>query len=511
MLDLHGCQLIFDGNSVTAPDVLYGHGDDALIAQQVKYQLSLQKINVDILNLAVAGQTGAQMIADASATIGAIRQRHRAEIVVVNEGGNDILFGASPEQAFQNTRNYCLLRRSEGYYILVWSCLDRQQIPTSPPDTQAGYAAKIAAYNDLLKNGWHEFADQFIDIRAELPQIVGDGLPYNAQNTHGFWLPDAVHPSATANALIAAKIAAYLRIIPERKVRLLEMPAKVFTFNTPGAISLTIPANCTTLSIAGFGGGGGGASGRKSATGVAAYGGGGGGSSGWVARNYSLEELGLKAGDQLTGAVGAGGAGGAAVSANSTNGSVGAAGGLTFLRIGSAGNFIFNSSVGAGATSAPSTTTGSGASTSAGDTSGVGGGASAVTGTSAAGAAGWKTGGGGGGGGGIDASNVPRAGGQRGQGNIGGGNNLGATPASAAASTTGNAAAGAAGGEPVDGLITPGNGGGGGGASTAGNGGAGGAGGPGAGGGGGGAARDGAFSSGPGGAGGPGAIQIIFY
>jgi lysophospholipase L1-like esterase len=508
MLDLHGCRLLFDGNSITASD-LYGHGNDARIPEQVQYQLAHRNINIEILNLAVAGQTGAQMIADASATIGAIRQRHRAEIVVVNEGGNDILFGATPEQAFQNTRNYCLLRRSEGYYLLVWSCLDRQQIPTSPPDTQAGYAAKIAAYNDLLKNGWHEFADQFIDIRAELPQIVGDGLPYNAQNTHGFWLPDAVHPSATANALIAAKIAAYLRIIPERKVRLLEMPAKVFTFNTPGAISLTIPANCTTLSIAGFGGGGGGASGRKSATGVAAYGGGGGGSAGWIQRNYSLEELGLKVGDQLTGGVGAGGNGGAAVSANSTNGSAGVAGGNTFLRIGSAGAFIFNSSVGAGATSVPTTSTGPGASSSGGDISGVGGGASVVTGTASAGPVAWKAGGGGGGGGGIDAANVPRNGGQRGAGNQGVGSST--TPPAAAASTTGNAAAGAAGGEVLDGLITTGNGGGGGGASTAGNGGAGGAGGPGAGGGGGGAARDGAFSSGPGGAGGPGAIQIIFY
>lgn len=287
------------------------------------------------------------------------------------------------------------------------------------------------------------------------------------------------------------------------------LAARVFTFNTPGAISLNIPPNCTTISIAGFGGGGGGASGRKSAVGAAAFGGGGGGGAGWTERRYSLDELGLTAGSLLTGVVGAGGNGGAAVTANSTNGNAGTTGGVTSLRIGAAGSFIFSAASGDRAPSA-STTSGAGGGASSGDIVGTSGSASSITATPSSGSSSWKASGGGGAGGGIDATNNPRAGGQRGPGNQGSGNV--STPPAAAPSTTANGTNGPDGGESLDGKITPGNGGGGGGASSAVgfNGGNGGAGGPGAGGGGGGAARDGAGSSGAGGAGGSGALQIIF-
>lgn len=289
------------------------------------------------------------------------------------------------------------------------------------------------------------------------------------------------------------------------------LTARVFTFNTPGAISLNIPPNCTTISIAGFGGGGGGASGRKSAVGVAAFGGGGGAGSSWIERTYPLDEFGLQAGALLTGTVGAGGAGGAPVTANSTNGNAGVAGSNTLLRIGNAGAIIFNTVTGGGAAPSPTTTNGTGGTNPGGDIAGVGGGLSSIAGNAGGGLNSWKIGGGGGGGGGVDAANTPRGGGVRGIGNQGAGGGIG-TNTNAAASTTANGANGANGGESLDGKITPGNGGGGGGASSAVgfNGGNGGAGGPGAGGGGGGAARDGAGSSGAGGAGGSGALQIIF-
>jgi lysophospholipase L1-like esterase len=210
---LTAAKIIFDGNSITE-GIDLGTGD-ASIWGQVGAQLIAQKIfGASIVNISVSGQTCAQMIADGSSQISPLYENGRDNIIIANEGGNDIYFGATPAQALQNMRDYCLLRQSEGFYVLVWSCLHRNQgFFANPPDV-SGYQAALLDFNNRLERGWKEFADGFMDSRKHFPYIPEANSPGNG----GFWFPDCVHPSATANAILAAKLIEHLKVIPIKKV-----------------------------------------------------------------------------------------------------------------------------------------------------------------------------------------------------------------------------------------------------------------------------------------------------
>lgn len=209
---LASSKIVFDGNSITE-----GHADGsgaANLSSQVAAQLAFQKIaGVSIVNLGVGGQTCAQMIADASTQVASLREVGRDCILVVNEGGNDISFGSTPLQAFDNIRNYCLLRRSEGFYVLAWDCLFRNNSP-SGFYTSAGYKQALVDFNELVRGRWKEFADAYMDARRAFPYVPDND--YTGALNGGFWFPDCVHPSATANAILAARLIEHLKFIPKR-------------------------------------------------------------------------------------------------------------------------------------------------------------------------------------------------------------------------------------------------------------------------------------------------------
>lgn len=279
-----------------------------------------------------------------------------------------------------------------------------------------------------------------------------------------------------------------------------------YIYTTAGPFSLIVPPHYSQMFVRLISSTGGAGAGRKSATGVAAFGGGGSASANIIERIYTLADLGIIAGNTLSGSIGTGGTGGIATTANSTNGGNGSVGGDTLLRIGAAGTnylaFAFSSNTGQGGT----TTAGSAGSAGTAVTfAAAAGGASSTGATAGSGGSVAMSGGGGGAGGGIDAANVARAGGNGGRG-MQAVSNTSTVPA--------GGAVGVAGGNGITpqnaSQIVPGNGASGGGASTTGNGGNGGNAVLGSGAGGGGAARDSVGNAGSGGNGAPGAIQVIF-
>ena len=217
---LASSKIIFDGNSITEGS---GSGAGAAnISAQVSAQLIAQRIRgVSIVNIGAGGQTCAQMITDGSTQIPPLYENGRDNIIVVSEGGNDIYVGATAAQAFQNMRDYCLLRRSEGFYVLVWSCPNRNNgFSTDPTGDPAAYQAALLDFNNRLERGWKEFADAFMDTRKHFPYAPTANFPGNG----GFWFPDCVHPSATGNAIIAAKLVEHLKLIPKKIAKVVEVP-----------------------------------------------------------------------------------------------------------------------------------------------------------------------------------------------------------------------------------------------------------------------------------------------
>lgn len=498
---LASSKIIFDGNSITNGE-LTGAGA-ANIPNQVAAQLALQKIpGLSVVNVAVGGQTCAQMIADGSSQVAPLREAGRDCILVVSEGGNDISFGATPQQAFQNIRDYCLLRRSEGFYVLIWDCPFRHNSP-SGFYTAAAYKQALIDFNALVRSSWKEFADAYMDTRRHFPYVPDND--YTGALNGGFWFPDCVHPSATGNAIIAAKLVEHLKLIPIR--RRVEMPSITYKFNTVGIASLTIPAGYTRMRGKTVGASGGSGSGRKGAAGTARFGGGGASAGAVNEFDLDLAGLGLGAGGILNISIGAGGTAGAAVTANSTNGNNGGTGGNTFIRVGATGTRYVSTSTGGNAGAGGTATTGSGGAVVLGQWSSSSASSSSATATAPAGGTSVMTAGSGAAGGGISTANVAFAGGAGGRG-FSAINNVRSSAGTAGAVNN----SGGNGGFPANNSSLLGDGGGGGGGSITGNGGNGGlGGGVGGGPGGGGAATDGVGNSGAGNVGLPGYAEITFY
>jgi lysophospholipase L1-like esterase len=499
---LASSKIIFDGNSITEGS---GSGAGAAnISAQVSAQLIAQKIlGVSIVNIGVGGQTCAQMIADGSSQIAPLLEAGRDCILVANEGGNDIYFGATAAQAFQNIRDYCLLRRSEGFYVLVWSCPYRNNgFSSNPTGDPTAYQAALLDFNNRLANGWKEFADAYMDTRKHFPYAPTANYPGDG----GFWFPDCVHPSATGNAIIAAKLIEHLKIPIRKKVEAVPI---TYRYNTSGLFSLIVPAGYTRAKGKTIGGPGGAGSGRKGAAATARFGGAGGAAAATNEFDIDLAGSGLGAGSILNINIGAAGTPGAAVTINSTNGNNGTTGGATWIRKGASGTTYISYSNGGNAGAGGTATTGTGGAVSSGQWPSTSSPSSSATAAPSAAGSGIKVAGAGGAGGGISTGNVAFAGGTGGRGSY-------EIDPIRTIPSTGGAATGANGGNggfPVGDSSLPGDGGGGGGgnAGTT-NGGTGGTGGgvaaP---GGGGGAATDGTGNSGAGGLGTPGYAEITFY
>ncbi|HEY5388299.1 MAG TPA: hypothetical protein VIL79_10405 [Thermoleophilia bacterium] len=139
--------------------------------------------------------TSAALIADMlTAAPAEVDARFRADadldLCVVHAGGGDFLKGADPAAVIEGLKAYCVGRRAAGFRVVVLSVL--------PRSTSSAFEAARAAYNQLLRDTWPEFADGFADIAAD-PRIGDAGDNLNRQ----FYGSDAVHPNNAGNAVMA--------------------------------------------------------------------------------------------------------------------------------------------------------------------------------------------------------------------------------------------------------------------------------------------------------------------
>ena len=116
-----------------------------------------------------------------------------ANVCVAMPGGSDLASGSGVEDLLEGTRQYCAERRAAGFSVVVVTLL-----PRLDPDFEA---ARLE-FNERLRTHWREFADGLADVGAD--SRIGDTLDcYDLR----YYLPDAEHPNAAGNAVMASVIA----------------------------------------------------------------------------------------------------------------------------------------------------------------------------------------------------------------------------------------------------------------------------------------------------------------
>lgn len=176
----HEKEVLLEGNSLTsagefAPSVIKTLSEDGW----------------HVRNNAVGGATTPQRLEHLSPPAAS-----QKSIAVLWEATNDILFGESAEGAYKNYRLWCEAARTLGYTVIAATIL-----PRSALGTPANFEQQREKFNDLLRNGWPEFADALADVAAD-PRIGDRG-----SDKDPVYFSDLVHLTP-AGAKIAADIVA---------------------------------------------------------------------------------------------------------------------------------------------------------------------------------------------------------------------------------------------------------------------------------------------------------------
>lgn len=164
-------KMCVDGNSIMAGT---HDGPDSVGGFTGYLYRSVHPFNLigEYTNVAIGGQNIDNMIASAVDVDGAYDPSKQC-VLVVMEGTNKANTPASPQENFTRTMEYIAARRAAHN----WACIVCAPPPVWIGDTLGqgytdDYNAKLFAYNDLLRHGWHQEADAFIDLRCP-------GSPYD--------------------------------------------------------------------------------------------------------------------------------------------------------------------------------------------------------------------------------------------------------------------------------------------------------------------------------------------
>lgn len=185
----NGLNIVCDGNSITAgvPDSSY----------PIQMTLVLKQLGITaaVTNIGVGGQTTLDMISD-SASVDTLLVPGAQNVLIASEGANDFFFNNSTVQVtYDRFISYCLNRMSAGWYVIVFSNLNRLDTPTW--GTSADLEVKVSAFNSMLACNYKNFCHRYVDMRRALPMLI-PGSEY---------MPDNVHPSGTGYILMAAILA----------------------------------------------------------------------------------------------------------------------------------------------------------------------------------------------------------------------------------------------------------------------------------------------------------------
>lgn len=183
--------VLFDGDSLTA-----GYLVDADESYPGIVARELPEGAV-VRNVAVSGQTWADLLADAAEEVDGEYSRDRhCNIVVVWAGANDLAAGYTAEETAANVRKYCEGRRRAGFSVVLLTLFSLQ-----PPDVDPDYERERVAYNDQVRRDWQEYADALVDIADDIR--LGDRSgPERAR-----YFLDVVHLDPAGYEVVAALVA----------------------------------------------------------------------------------------------------------------------------------------------------------------------------------------------------------------------------------------------------------------------------------------------------------------
>jgi lysophospholipase L1-like esterase len=178
--------LVFDGCSLVSDT---GVSPSQRMPDQV---LTSLRWSWDYYNLAVGGQTTAEMLADAATQVDPkYRSDLEHNICVVWEGTNDLAKGATAQAAYDNLVTYCQGRRAAGYKVVIVTIL---------PRGLTGFNEARNTVNASLRENLSTFADAIADPASD--DRIGDDDDY-ADVTY---YRDGVHMTAAGYAIVAGLV-----------------------------------------------------------------------------------------------------------------------------------------------------------------------------------------------------------------------------------------------------------------------------------------------------------------
>ena len=188
--------IVWDGGSIVA-----GHGADPGFKFPAQTLSVLPRVCESYVS-STGGAKIARMLVDAPLEVDA---RYLAtadlDVCVVLAGGSDLRAGVPAADVYDALRTYCAERRAAGFRVVVLTVL-----PWREPDP---FEVTRLAYDAMLRDTWHEFADGLADIAAD--DRIGDtGDSLDRQ----FYGPDALHLNNAGNTVMASVTAPVLNGLP---------------------------------------------------------------------------------------------------------------------------------------------------------------------------------------------------------------------------------------------------------------------------------------------------------
>jgi lysophospholipase L1-like esterase len=136
-------------------------------------------------DMAINGSTSASCLASGEWCAGPMyRPKAQKNLIVFFAGGNDILNGATPEEAFRITAETVGTAKARGFTVFIATLLPRMN---------SGFDRRRDEFNALVRSQWKGISDGTVDLASD-PETGADGKASTKE-----LFPDGVHPSAATN------------------------------------------------------------------------------------------------------------------------------------------------------------------------------------------------------------------------------------------------------------------------------------------------------------------------
>lgn len=177
-------RIVADGDSLTVGQGLSaGQEWPALLATDLGGSYSIS-------NVAVGGQTQAEMNADAETQVDALFSASNTDNIYVNWAStNDLYYGVDADTTYRRIREGCLRRRAKGFRVVLVNVIDRND-----GGGVAGFDTRRASLNTLLGTNWADFADAYVDLWSD--------TRFQDASVATYFQGDLVHITAASQVIV---------------------------------------------------------------------------------------------------------------------------------------------------------------------------------------------------------------------------------------------------------------------------------------------------------------------